>query len=172
MPNLKVIGLKIMPFFAKELRGCTAKNRFRTVFRFFLAPISGFALCAVPQNVCSVVKKIKKGELIMTTYQKRKLLEGTEKVCAYCGISEEECADFFGKNRKFSRFGRRGFHLEVDKLDPEKGYVKGNVCWACYPCNNSKSNYCNAKEFEPIGNGIRNFWIQKGYKPKAKGEFE
>lgn len=103
----------------------------------------------------------------MNTIQKRKLLEGTEKVCFYCGISEEECNEYFTAHRQFTRGGHRGFHLEVDRIDSSKGYTKNNVVWACYPCNNSKSNYCNTQEeFEKIAQGIRQTWKDKGYHPK------
>lgn len=103
----------------------------------------------------------------MTTRRKRKLLEGVPPVCAYCGITEKECNDYFGKNPKFTRGGHRGKRLEVDRIDSSLDYMAGNVCWACYVCNNSKSNYCNsAKDFEPIANGIRQFWRNLGYHPK------
>lgn len=103
----------------------------------------------------------------MNTKQKRKLLEGTEKICFYCGISEEDCCDFFKKHTQYTRGGHRGFHLEIDRIDSSKEYTRDNVVWACYPCNNSKSNYCNsAKEFQPIANGIKRVWIKNGYNPK------
>ena len=103
----------------------------------------------------------------MFTYQKRKLLADVPKVCAYCGIAEEDCRDFFKKNPKLTRGGHRGLTLEVDRIDSSFGYTKGNVVWACYPCNNSKSNYCNsADEFEPIAKGICEVWKRRGYKPK------
>lgn len=102
----------------------------------------------------------------ITTAQKRALLNGVPHVCHYCGISESDCADFFKNNPNASRSGRRGAHLEVDKIDPSEGYDKGNVVWACYICNNCKSNYCkNEKDFEPIAKGIREFWKNHGYRP-------
>ena len=103
----------------------------------------------------------------MSTYSKRKLMGNTPKFCAYCGISEKDCKDFFAKNSKFTRGGHRGLSLEVDRIDSSKDYEIGNVVWACYPCNNSKSNYCNtAKEFEPIAKGIRDIWIARRYNPE------
>jgi hypothetical protein len=103
----------------------------------------------------------------MSTKKKRKLLNGKEKICVYCGISEEECKDFFEKNQHFTRGGHRGYSLEVDRIDSSLDYTEENVVWACYVCNNSKSNYCNsAKEFEPIAKAIRETWIKRGYNPK------
>jgi hypothetical protein len=32
---------------------------------------------------------------------------------------------------------------------------------ACYVCNNAKSDFITAKEFEPIARGIHNFWKEK-----------
>lgn len=103
----------------------------------------------------------------MNVREKRELLDGVEKRCAYCGITEEECADFFTKNPQYTRAGKRGYHLEVDRIDSSKAYTKDNVVWACYPCNNSKSNYCNSAEaFKPIAAGIKQVWKNNGYNPK------
>lgn len=103
----------------------------------------------------------------MNTKQKRKLLNEIEKVCYYCGITEEDCNDFFTKHPQFTRGLHRGLHLEVDRIDSSKEYTKDNVVWACYPCNNSKSNYCNSpKEFEHIAKAIKQTWKDKGYHPR------
>lgn len=103
----------------------------------------------------------------LLTCQKRKLMGNTPKVCYYCGITEDDCKNFFKKNSKFTRGGHRGLSLEVDRKDSNLGYTENNVVWACYVCNNSKSNYCNsAEEFEPIAKGIRETWIKRGYNPK------
>ncbi len=102
----------------------------------------------------------------LTTKQKRKYLEGVPHVCAYCGISEDECRDYFDKHPRFSRGGHRGKTLEVDKIDSSKNYDTDNVNWACYICNNCKSNYINSvKDFEPIAKGIHEFWKEQGYNP-------
>ena len=94
-------------------------------------------------------------------------MENVPKFCAYCGISEKECKDFFENHLEFTRGRHRGLSLEVDRIDSSKDYEPGNVIWACYVCNNSKSNYFNSpEEFEPIAKGIRETWIQKGYNPK------
>lgn len=103
----------------------------------------------------------------LSTYQKRKLLKGVPKVCYYCGITEEECKNFFNNHPEWTRGGHRGKSLEVDRIDSNKGYEPKNVVWACYPCNNSKSNYCNTMdEFKPIAKGIRDVWIARGYNPR------
>lgn len=103
----------------------------------------------------------------LTTRQKREMMGNTPKFCAHCGISEADCRDFFEKNWGFTRGGHRGFSLEVDRIDSNKNYEWGNIVWACYPCNNSKSNYCNTMdEFKPIAKGIRDVWIARGYNPK------
>lgn len=59
----------------------------------------------------------------MNIIQKRKLLDGIEKVCYYCGITEEDCNDFFTKHPQFTREHHRGFHLEVDRIDSAKEYT-------------------------------------------------
>ena len=79
----------------------------------------------------------------------------------------EDVRILFQKHPEFTRGGHRGLNLEVDRKDSAKGYEPSNVVWACYVCNNCKSNYCNtAKEFEPIAKGIRKIWQDRGYNPK------
>lgn len=103
----------------------------------------------------------------LSTYQKRKLMGDTPKVCYYCGITEKDCRDYFENHPEFTRGGHRGLSLEVDRIDSNLDYSKTNVVWACYVCNNSKSNYCNShSSFKPIALGIHKVWKDLGYKPK------
>jgi hypothetical protein len=103
----------------------------------------------------------------LSTYQKRMLMGNTPKICYYCGITEKDCREYFKNHPELTRGGHRGLSLEVDRKDSNLAYTKDNVVWACYVCNNSKSNYCNsAEEFEPIAKGIRETWIKRGYNPK------
>ena len=86
------------------------------------------------------------------------------KRCEYCGISEKDCNTFFSENYRSTRKGHRGLKLERSKINAFGGRSKTNTVWACYICNNCKSNYCNSKkEFEPIAKGIREFWEKNGF---------
>ncbi|MDR0560784.1 MAG: hypothetical protein LBG92_11500 [Prevotellaceae bacterium] len=83
--------------------------------------------------------------------------------CVYCGVSEEACKKFFekmeAKGIPSTRGGRRGYRLEVDRIDSTKPYAEGNCCLVCYVCNNAKSNFINSREmFQPIADGIKKFW--------------
>ena len=73
-----------------------------------------------------------------------------EKKCAYCKISEEEVrfivingalkSKRFPENGILKQGKARGYYLEVDRKNPDKGYSKDNCVLACYFCNNDKSD--------------------------------
>jgi hypothetical protein len=73
-------------------------------------------------------------------------------VCSYCGIPEEKLKDH---NLYNFQTGKR---LGVDRKDPKKGYIKGNVTLACSMCNSVKSNVLTFEEMKEVG--------QKYIKPK------
>lgn len=106
----------------------------------------------------------------------RKLFEeNLENICQYCGISQKlinEINEFLIKNNK-SPYGltirARGQKLEVDQINPKKGYVKGNIALCCYWCNNAKTDTFSIKEFKSIARGINIAWNEK---LKEKGSSE
>jgi len=75
------------------------------------------------------------------------------KNCHYCGLSQEETFILFNNYPESTRGGRRGKKLELDKKIPKLDYWDSleNLCFSCYWCNNSKTNYFTEEEFQQIG---------------------
>jgi hypothetical protein len=80
-----------------------------------------------------------------------------EKICFYCGLSEEESQEVVHNgvldSKRFPLAGEtkrgvnRGYWLEVDKKDPSGIYSRENCELACYFCNNDKSDVFNAEQY-------------------------
>lgn len=64
-----------------------------------------------------------------------------EMVCCYCGISEELLSRHHDKKKQ---------HLTVDRMDSGLGYFVGNICLACFRCNNSKSDFFTHDQWKII----------------------
>jgi hypothetical protein len=67
--------------------------------------------------------------------------ENTPKKCYYCGITEEELSKLSLK---------KGKKLQIERIDPTKGYTLDNIVLACYKCNSIKSNIFTAEEMKEI----------------------
>lgn len=65
------------------------------------------------------------------------------KKCFYCGVEEEKLTD--RKDKK-----KRG--MTIDRKDNSIGYTIDNICLSCFRCNNSKSNFFTAVEWQEICN--------------------
>jgi hypothetical protein len=108
---------------------------------------------------------------------KEKLVEGFEKTtfeefqlwfkesryqsgCKYCGTSSASTLNLYnkaisGERYNWTRGGKRGKRLELDRIDPSQKYDElQNLVWCCYWCNNAKSNFFSKTEFEPIAKAI------------------
>ncbi|MBX4188436.1 MAG: hypothetical protein KW793_04905 [Candidatus Doudnabacteria bacterium] len=72
--------------------------------------------------------------------------EVTPKVCYYCGVQEDVLA--------ISYNGYKGGKsvLTIDRKDNTKGYIKGNMCFACHRCNTTKGNFFTESEWLEIAN--------------------
>lgn len=57
-----------------------------------------------------------------------------EKKCFYCGILPQENS-----------------RLTIDRLDNKKGYEKGNIALACFPCNKVKGETLTTQEMKIVG---------------------
>ena len=81
--------------------------------------------------------------------------EKQELKCAYCDIPQDKITEYqwLMPNINIHR-------LTIDRIDNNKGYVKGNICLACARCNLTKSNVLSFKEAREIG--------QRYVKPKWK----
>ncbi len=80
----------------------------------------------------------------------KNLFKEQHRKCAYCKISNDECTLL------------QGSRLSVDRIIPELGYVKGNVCLACPICNTIKGNDITASQMIRIGRQIRSFLKNNG----------
>jgi hypothetical protein len=110
---------------------------------------------------------------------KEKLIEGFETItlqefkgwyaksnynlgCHYCQTTAEQTLRFYneaieGKRHNWTRGGKRGKRLELDRKDPSKKYDElSNLVWCCYWCNNAKTNFFTESEFLPIAQAIGN----------------
>ncbi|WP_375577663.1 hypothetical protein ABWH96_11430 [Marivirga tractuosa] len=78
-----------------------------------------------------------------------------DRYCEYCKITESEISSLIdSKKIHTKRLATRGRFMEVDRIKPNEGYVKGNLAHSCYWCNNAKTDEFNAEEFKPIGEAI------------------
>ncbi len=78
-----------------------------------------------------------------------KWLEAQEKICVYCGVSEEVSK------------AKKDKVLHVDRLDSNKGYVIGNISLACFMCNTIKNNFLTEEETRFIGQNVIKLKWQK-----------
>ena len=70
------------------------------------------------------------------------------KFCYYCGIPAEllEITNRIMQNGKL----KVNWMLTLDRMDNDKGYIRGNIAFACYLCNHVKSNIFTADEMVGI----------------------
>ena len=89
--------------------------------------------------------------------------------CCYCGVKQDDLKKYFNdKNPQFKTIGRkRGPKLEIERIitAPKKPeaenknvYNAENCAFACYVCNNAKSDFISWEGFKPVAEGINNFW--------------
>ena len=66
------------------------------------------------------------------------------------------------KENGISEYGltirERGRKLEVDQINPKKGYTENNILLTCYWCNNAKTDTFFVSEFKDIARGINIAW--------------
>jgi len=102
----------------------------------------------------------------------KKLLHNNN-TCSYCGATQEQINEIDKKEKlkqeksedyqeSYGLTSRtRGKKLEVDQIDPKRGYVEGNITLCCYWCNNAKTDTFSAQEFKEIARGINIAWNMK-----------
>ena len=80
--------------------------------------------------------------------------------CHYCQTLATKSEELYNKAIKgdtynWTRGGKRGRRLEIDRKDPSKNYDDlKNIVWCCYWCNNAKSNFFTEEDFKPIAKAI------------------
>jgi len=82
-----------------------------------------------------------------------------DRECGYCGIKESEIGKLAIKKQiRTKRYYHRGKTMEVDRIDPNKPYVLGNIIPSCYWCNNAKTDEFSYEEFKKIAKNITVIW--------------
>lgn len=77
-----------------------------------------------------------------------------DKGCCYCGTTNETSLKIFEAQmnnirHNATRGGKRMRRLELERRDPNEPYDNlSNLDWACYWCNNAKSNFFTENEFK------------------------
>lgn len=93
------------------------------------------------------------------------------KNCCYCGVSSESLKTIFtDENELWKNAARknRGLRLEIERVDPKDSYNTKNCKFACYICNNAKSEFLSTEDFKPVAKGIAELWKNKGAKVDEK----
>lgn len=86
-----------------------------------------------------------------------------EKKCHYCEITEAEIKVLIESERlKTKRLSTRGRKLELDRKQPELEYDNfENLVFACYWCNNAKTDTFTEIEFLKVGRVFKEIWKQR-----------
>ncbi|ACM64202.1 hypothetical protein J7D62_000678 [Campylobacter lari] len=92
-----------------------------------------------------------------------------EKECYYCKIAQSDLANLFKNKLITSKKPSFNSSLQIERLNPDKGYNEENCVLACCICNNAKSDMISASDFEKyFSNSVKNFYenLLKNIKPK------
>ena len=82
-----------------------------------------------------------------------------ERKCHYCGITEEKKKKLFDNKVIQSKKPSFNSTLQIERLNPNKGYVEDNCVLACCICNNAKSDMINAENFkEYFAESVKKFY--------------
>lgn len=83
------------------------------------------------------------------------------KKCEYCQITEEEIEQLWEKDKQLTK-RNRGRKLELDRKHPNLEYEElSNIVFACYWCNNAKTDTFTHEEFLEVGKSISKIWKQR-----------
>ncbi|MBP6694788.1 MAG: hypothetical protein KA161_06650 [Saprospiraceae bacterium] len=86
--------------------------------------------------------------------------ENTLKSCHYCSLPENELDNLHSQPGHINkRYPKRGKSLEIDRKQSDLPYTNiENLVFACYWCNNAKTDTFTESEFLKIGGVIKNIW--------------
>jgi hypothetical protein len=88
-----------------------------------------------------------------------------DKKCTYCGITESDLNQLWEIERKKGKKltkRPRGKKLEYDRMNPDLKYDDlKNIVWACYWCNNAKTDTFTHEEFLEVGKTIAEIWKKR-----------
>lgn len=79
-----------------------------------------------------------------------------ERVCHYCKCTEKDIELYFNTIVAINKRPTRGKTLEIERIDSSiNDYsIIENLTFACYICNNAKSDFFTEEKFKPIGEEI------------------
>ena len=83
-----------------------------------------------------------------------------ERKCFYCEITEQEIKCLVDSERLYTkRLPTRGRKLELDRKQPDLKYDDfDNLVFACYWCNNAKTDTFTETEFKQVGKVFKEIW--------------
>ncbi|EAI5465971.1 hypothetical protein BXA06_00025 [Campylobacter lari] len=118
-----------------------------------------------------VEEKFKDMKNFAMWYEKAYLkIESKSKLkCHYCGIDEEKLKNLFENKLITSKKPSFNSSLQIERLNPDKGYNEENCVLACCICNNAKSDMISASDFKDyFSDSVKNFYknLLKNIKPK------
>lgn len=102
-----------------------------------------------PRTICAKKKCNARSHGIafeFTTDEFEKWYNEQDLKCSYCDIPQDKISEYqwLMPNMNIHR-------LTIDRIENEKGYVKGNICLACARCNLIKSNILTYEQAREIG---------------------
>lgn len=115
---------------------------------------------SVNATVYGILQRIVQNEKDLDQNAIKDLVGFNSQECFYCGIQQAQINELW-KNEKLTK-RNRGYKMEIDRKDPNKGYVAGNIVLSCYWCNNAKTDTYTCREFKDhIAVGIRTVWDKR-----------
>lgn len=92
-----------------------------------------------------------------------------ERKCFYCDITEAEIELLISTQRLTTkRLATRGRKLELDRKESEIEYDNfNNIVFACYWCNNAKTDTFTEEEFKTVGKAFKNIWQKRLKEPSV-----
>ena len=86
-----------------------------------------------------------------------------ERKCFYCDITEPQIKELIDSGRLTTkRLATRGRKLELDRKQPDLEYDNfDNLAFACYWCNNAKTDTFTEEEFLKVGKVFKEIWKQR-----------
>ena len=86
-----------------------------------------------------------------------------DKKCFYCEIPEDKLVELIN-SEKVKTNRARGRKLELDRKDAESLLYDNldNFVFACYWCNNAKTDTFTSIEFKEVGKEFKKIWEKRG----------
>lgn len=82
-----------------------------------------------------------------------------EKECYYCKIAQSDLANLFKNKLITSKKPSFNSSLQIERLNPDKGYNEENCVLACCICNNAKSDMISTSDFKDyFSESIKKFY--------------